>query len=677
MKTSMHTFCQEFSKKLEPYGEELHTALEGLPPREDIEQIDAAVLELREIQQRLSTLREKVSEQRTFLLIFGPLKSGKSTLMNALSGAYVSEVSSLPAYPALVYVKNGDQHRFEATDYKGSKREFPDNLSMTHAIKADHARLADAIVTAENAGEDFDPKKHYPQAIRRMDIEVPAPHLVESGSVLVDTPGLYSRMRFGYDQMTRDFRDTAACAIFVVKTDNLFFEKVFEEFEELLGCFSRIFLVSNIDSSKQDLRPDGTLEASLESSDPEKIIDAFRSLSMSATLRDAIEDGRLKIYPIDLQSAATRALRDTDGETPVLPDERTEAAPTRDDGFDEFIADLTGYLNSSNYLRDFMYDSLRLAQELTAEAEALVSGGAGAELTRTSAQTRELLERERARLSALDTLKQQDWDRAFDALRAKTEQVLERLAQQNAEQVETACQEQIAAWMESDESWNELLDKHLNPRLEHEADRQSSLLLEQLGTQMTAGHAGAALSNKQLSALRDAGVQIEEIMSMKPQAPEAATRAANLRLAVNPADVPVKRTWIDFLLFRSRARVRQEVFGDDGDRSVSPAIKRKRLGEASLDELRAAARHIVAHEIPSLQRRIAEKMVDAHSKACTQALQQNVSKLNARLQGKITPMESRLQTFQQAQAVLERIKSSSARFESELRDLKQLFDLSG
>ncbi len=294
MKTSMQTFCQEFSKELEPFGEELRRALSELPPREVIKEIDATALGLQEVQQRLSTLREKVSNQRTFLLIFGPLKSGKSTLMNALSGAYVSEVSSLPAYPALVYVKNGEQRRFEATDYAGSRREFPDNESLSEAVQSDHAHLADAIVAAENMGDDFDPQKHYPQAIRRMDIEIPAAHLAESGSVLVDTPGLYSHMKFGYDKMTRDFRDTAACAIFVVKTDNLFFEKVFEEFEELLSCFSRIFLVANIDSSKQDLLPDGTLEPSLESRDPEKIIDSFRSLSMSATLRGAIEDGRLK-----------------------------------------------------------------------------------------------------------------------------------------------------------------------------------------------------------------------------------------------------------------------------------------------------------------------------------------------------------------------------------------------
>ena len=71
-------------------------------------------------------------------------------------------------------------------------------------------------------------------------------------------------MKFGYDYMTREFRDSAACAVFVVKTDNLFLEQVFSDFNDLLDQFSRVFVVVNIDTGKSDLCPDGSLEPSLE-----------------------------------------------------------------------------------------------------------------------------------------------------------------------------------------------------------------------------------------------------------------------------------------------------------------------------------------------------------------------------------------------------------------------------
>ena len=52
----------------------------------------------------MQQLSDKVTEQQAYVLIFGPLKSGKSTMMNAIAGSYVSEVSSLPAYPCMVFV---------------------------------------------------------------------------------------------------------------------------------------------------------------------------------------------------------------------------------------------------------------------------------------------------------------------------------------------------------------------------------------------------------------------------------------------------------------------------------------------------------------------------------------------------------------------------------------------
>lgn len=664
VKTNMQDFCQEFSKELEPFGEELRKALTELPARTDLKQIDSSVLGLHEVQQRLNTLREKVSDQSTFLLIFGPLKSGKSTLMNALSGTYVSEVSSLPAYPALVYVKNGAQRRFVATDYAGAKREYPDNLALAEAVQADHTHLANAIVAAESLGEGFDPQQHYPQAIRRMDIEIPASNLAESGSVLVDTPGLYSRMKFGYDQMTRDFRDTAACAIFVVKTDNLFFEKVFEEFEELLSCFSRIFLVANIDSSKQDLRPDGTLEPSLESSDPQQVIDSFRSLSMSATLRDAIEDGRLKIYPIDLQAAASRTLSG-------IADSSYEQ---RDDGFDEFVADLTGYLNSSDYLHDFMYDSLRLAQDLTAEASGLVSGDAAEQLRQTKRQAMEDLELERTRLAALQTLELQKWDHAFNSLVSTKDSLLAELTEHNAEQLESACQEQLATWMESDASWNDLLER-LNPILKQESSRQSARLLEHLSKQLEGGHAGAEFSQSQLKAFREAGLHEQETLSACMLDLGSATTPGTPELVVNTDDIPVSRTLSDSLLFRSRSRVWQKIFGEDGNRSVEAAIKQKRLGAASLEKLHSIVRDTFNREMPELQQHYANELVDAHVIRCTEALTNSIADLKAGLQESTAPMESTVRLCEQAQEVYERIVSNCARFNDELGQLQSQFDL--
>ena len=141
-------------------------------------------------------MAEKVAEQQAYVLIFGPLKSGKSTLMNALSASYVSEVSSLPAYPCMVYVSHAEKREYQITRYTGAVETFTDPAALHLAIHRAHGELAEQIRKADNSENLFDPAIDYPKAIRRVDFKLPAGELAESGAVMVDTPGLYSRMKF-------------------------------------------------------------------------------------------------------------------------------------------------------------------------------------------------------------------------------------------------------------------------------------------------------------------------------------------------------------------------------------------------------------------------------------------------------------------------------------------------
>ena len=285
MKTEIARFCEAYLHTLQPLPPALEAAAEQMTHGSDKALIAAPLATLNDVRARLRSLVEKLDSQQAYLLIFGPLKSGKSTLMNAISGSYVSEVTSLPGYPCLVYVRHAEKPHFSVTRYNGRETVFANGGVLKDVIADSHVALAQQIRATEGRGEPFDPRTHFTEAIRRIDVKLPVQSLGESSTVLVDTPGLYSRMNFGYDVLTREFRDSAACAVFVVKTDNLFLEQVFAEFNQLLGLFSRIFLVINVDSSKRDLQADGSLLPSAESQHPEQIIEAFKTLSMAGPLR--------------------------------------------------------------------------------------------------------------------------------------------------------------------------------------------------------------------------------------------------------------------------------------------------------------------------------------------------------------------------------------------------------
>ncbi|MHC5065101.1 MAG: dynamin family protein, partial [Planctomycetota bacterium] len=216
MHTLLNRFCEEFVRIVRPLrnpldmtAEAIDAAADGTPGRE----IHSEFLDLRS---QFDLLADKVAEQQAYVLIFGPLKSGKSTLMNAICASYVSEVSSLPAYPCMVFVSHSTVREYTVTDYTGKTRTFADPIALQRHVDQAHRELASRIRKAEQEQHDFDPQRHFPEAIRRVDVKVPAGDLAQSSAVLVDTPGLYSRMKFGYDRMTRDFRNAAACAVFVV-----------------------------------------------------------------------------------------------------------------------------------------------------------------------------------------------------------------------------------------------------------------------------------------------------------------------------------------------------------------------------------------------------------------------------------------------------------------------------
>ncbi len=578
MKTILSQFCEDFDGRVRPLLEPLDgfaDRLRDLPGDSPLKELLPEVVDVRH---QLRTLVEKVAEQQAYVIIFGPLKSGKSTLMNALAAAYVSEVTTLPAYPCMVYVANADDEQFTVTRYDGSLETFGDLDSMRSLMETAHGELAGSIREIEGHGEDFDPAVHMPQALRRVDVRMPAEPLAESGAVLVDTPGLYSRMKFGYDLMTREFRDSAASAIFVVKTDNLFLEQVFDEFSDLLRLFSRIFLIVNLDGTKQDLQPDGELGPSLERRDPQRIIDAFESLAMNAELKSAWEEGRLRIYPIDLLQAASRRLRG-DGTSP----ESVADAPDVDAtlaNFDVFTDDLTHYLNSTEYLTAFLGDSLRQADHLLTGLGAVCASEPVDELTQSLTKWASERERAQSMLASIRRLQKFPWDETLARMRDDVVRITREragdLRRETAEQAESA----LARWYDGDASLAELVQDDLggvlarcrDAMVEKARDVSATVLSSDVASAMVRRDASEDLSRVHLS-VPDIARQLEGTV-------RSAAESRSVAPDIPPRLIPVRKRFLDWLLLRGQAAVRRSVFGPDDapTKPIPRIVKQRRLG---------------------------------------------------------------------------------------------------
>lgn len=649
MKTLLRQFCSEFDGVVRPLLTPVREVMTKLGDGSENRPVFEELPVLRDAHHKLNLLTEKISRQQAYVLIFGPLKSGKSTLMNAVTAAYVSEVTALPAYPCLVYVSHADKPEFAITQYNGSCETLESPDLLRGRIDEAHRKLSSRIreVESEEIGGEpqrFEPSVHFPEAIRKVDVKVPAGELAESGAVLVDTPGLYTRMKFGYGQMTRDFRDTAACAVFVVKTDNLFLEQVFAEFHELLDLFGRIFLVVNLDGTKQDLCPDGSLTPSLERADPDSIIRAFESLAMSAPIKEATESGRLKIYPIDLLRAASQRLKhgvDAEGQANGEP----EDGDLSQTGFEAFRRDMASYLNSTEYLTAFVGDSLRYAAGTAGELKSLCQGDAVQQIHVQRDQLDVLRQDTQSRVEALRELLQRDWSDDFAALEGslstRADDAVEGWRRDARREVETL----VSEWFDSDDSLDRLTKRRFQSWEQSLRDRWTERAVQDVTASLDEGTtlAGLTLDTGVRESLHRSGVDLSELDAAARAQLPAAVESAELRW--NPAfgEIPVKKAVLDWILFRSRGSLREKIFGSPGSptRDVPVATKEKHLGDEGRQFFVASSRQEVDRKIESEWKATSRAQFESYTRRVEADLRAKLEQLHVDASGRLAEQTRR------------------------------------
>ena len=595
MRTAFTSFSRDFSRSVRPLLGPFDEALQAVDTVSDEELHTEILPDFREARDQLWVLLEKVESQQTYVMIFGPLKSGKSTLMNALAGAYVSEVTSLPAYPTVVFVSHSDTYSHRVTRYDGTVEEADNPDALHGLIEVAHGELAGAIREAERLGRCFDPMVDLPRTIKRIDVKLPAGELAASDTVLVDTPGLYTRMKFGYDAMTRDFRHAASIAIFVVRSDNIFLEQVFEEFTELLDLFSKVFLVLNFDSSKVDVDARGRLVPSLEQTEPERIVRAFEAYSMNARLKQAEKEGRLRIIPIDLLHSAAARLERAAAEDPEphgVQDDSDAASSarrrsTRDDDdpagrFIEFRDELTDFLDSNDHLNTFISDSLTRSGIILDQLEGASVHPAIRHFVKRLEDLVKARDEERRLLQATRDALDFDWAGALEHERAAAAPRAREGARLVGDALRSRVDRALNDWFDSDESLDRLVEGSLVPSLDNVRGKLHAFALDDLRRRIDECLPAMRLTDE----LRDAIDLLElDLAALGREAlHEVENRPTNrprIQWPLSTDDVPVKKRFWDWILFRNRDKVRERLLGaaDQPTEKISPIHKARLLGD--------------------------------------------------------------------------------------------------
>ncbi len=663
MKTEISKFCESCLTSLLPLPGALNRVVEDMERAGDTKVLEKPLAALNDIRARLRSLVEKLDNQHAYLLIFGPLKSGKSTLMNAISGSYVSEVTSLPGYPCLVFVRHAEAAHFSVTRYNGRESIFADSAVLHEVVAEGHHALAEQMHLAETRGVEFDPRTQFSEAIRRIDIKAPVRSLAESSTVLVDTPGLYSRMNFGYDVLTREFRDTAACAVFVVKTDNLFLEQVFAEFNQLLDLFSRIFLVINVDSQKRDLQPDGSLKPSAESEQPERIIEAFKTLSMGGPLRRAYEENRVRIHAVDLLSAASAMLASQENGA-------SNGADTH--AFGAFQRDLTDYLNSTDYTREFIRDSLRQGNALCDEVRWIHAGAVVRELHESQSSIEENIHDLDKRIAAVDRLLSFDWGATFDQVRTETSARGADEAKAKARDLSEEMGKALDQWFQGKESLGALAGDHWNAATTSVAERLARGTRNELIQSVRTPYGGAEPPAAIVADLMVADFDLAPASEIARDALDEPEATAAYTIAVKQENVPVKKSFGDWLLFRSAASVRRRVLGEDSEKEIEPEVKAKRLSDGGREALAGMIEETVSRKFPMLPGRFSERLLGNYVTKFRDAVALGLGELRARLEQERADLQQPFDAYARVLASFSALDETAATVSDDLNKIAVL-----
>jgi hypothetical protein len=207
----------------------------GLKCRTDVEK------ELQNIINDLNKSITQTEKPEIRVLLLGPLKSGKSTLMNILAKSpKVSQVDPRPSYPCFVEVSHSDESEPSCRLYKDidSDNKKPDekltlkdtrdklDILLDNYIKNKviSYRLLKTTINLSNSNKEL---------------------------VLIDSPGLYfGNSASGYNWKSSDYLKKADVAVYVVRIEQLFTAQVNDHIKEIgedLDAFTKMkfFLIVN------------------------------------------------------------------------------------------------------------------------------------------------------------------------------------------------------------------------------------------------------------------------------------------------------------------------------------------------------------------------------------------------------------------------------------------------
>lgn len=318
----------------------------------------------------LESTLETAFRRRPHVLVLGPAKGGKSTLLVAVARAPVTKVSAVSSLPAPVHVVHAPTWSLTLERQDGTRVTTKERPEARLEVQRAHRAWVEGLRAAQRAGRPFDASRDATRAARRVELQAPAPGLADSRIALVEVPSLPSECMSACAAEVARFEEEVHAAVIVLRSEDLARPDALRAFERWLEPGCSAFLVLNLDPGRADLGPAGERLQTWDHEDPVALVESFQALGASAAWLDAFEGGRLRVHLLPLFQLAGRRLAAAGGEgrrvrVPMGP--RRPLDPRAPDGLTVLEAELEGALHAGAAWREHVRRTLAGVDDLVGE----------------------------------------------------------------------------------------------------------------------------------------------------------------------------------------------------------------------------------------------------------------------------------------------------------------------
>jgi Arc/MetJ family transcription regulator len=334
---------------------------------------------------------------------------------------------------------------------------------------------------------------------------------------------------------------------------------------------------------------------------------------------------------VDLLRSASRRIRGQSDHEEATPGAKS---------FEDLAGDLGAYLNSNEYLREFLADSVRRAHGLLEELGEVTNHESVQDLADQQRMLRGELESARQKRKALQRVAKIDWNHQLSEL---ANEITAQLGQETRRLHETATMTlsgAIESWFETDDSLDQLSTQRVQGVLDGARDTLGRVAREQI-SRLSADGARWLTDASVREDLRTAGLDLPALLASAVRAGGQNAGLTEVESALACENIPVRKTLWDWLLLRSVNKVRRKVMGDGGE-PIDPDTKAKRLGDAGRD----AMRRLVVDQLESLLSEGANDLPRRVVAGAVQDLSKAVARESKALTGQVE------QQIQQTEALL-------------------------